>query len=153
MGEISGALVALRWCCQPYSCRWPSLGDLRGNLSSVLHHHHLRNAAFRGGALTLTPALCGSVLQHVPPHKKAFSAHLTAFTAVLKINISERNLCPAPCSQNDGALCRAGCGMALMMWKLPGSFLPTEDQAKSWCSTRCRPGRPLPVQQNESPDC
>ncbi|MDM4893582.1 hypothetical protein QT338_17135 [Escherichia coli] len=40
-------------------------------------------------ALTLTPALCGSVLQHVPPHKKGFLAHLTAFTAVLKINISE----------------------------------------------------------------
>jgi multidrug efflux pump len=28
--------------------------------------------------------------------------------------------------------------MALVMWRLPGSFLPTEDQGSSWCSSPCR---------------
>ena len=34
------------------------------------------------------------------------------------------------------------CGaMGFAMLKLPGSFLPTEDRAKSWCSTPCQQAR------------
>ncbi len=73
MGDFWAHWLPLRWCCQPYSCRWPSFGGSTGviyrQFSITIISAMLLSVVV---ALTLTPALCGSVLQHVPPHKKAF---------------------------------------------------------------------------------
>ncbi len=139
--------LPLRWCCQPYSCRWPSLGIygvIYRQFSITIISAMLLSVVV---ALTLTPALCGSVLQHVPPHKRLFGAFNRFYRRTEDkyqrgvIYVLRR------AARTMGLYVVLGGGMALMMWKLPGSFLPTEDRAKSWCSTRCRPGRPLPVQQ------
>lgn len=79
-------------------------------------------------ALTLTPALCGSVLQHVPPHKRLFGA-FNRFYASTEDKY-QRGVIVTPCSPNDGALCRAG------WWNGPDDVgcravsLPTEDQGE-----------------------
>ncbi|WP_274539726.1 efflux RND transporter permease subunit [Escherichia coli] len=82
-------------------------------------------------ALTLTPALCGSVLQHVPPHKKGFFGAFNRFYRRTEdkyqrgvIYVLRR------AARTMGLYVVLGGGMALMMWKLPGSFLPTEDQGE-----------------------
>lgn len=82
-------------------------------------------------ALTLTPALCGSVLQHVPPHKKGFFGAFNRFYRRTEdkyqrgvIYVLRR------AARTMGLYLVLGGGMALMMWKLPGSFLPTEDQGE-----------------------
>lgn len=82
-------------------------------------------------ALTLTPALCGSVLSHTPPHKKGFFGAFNRFYSKTERGYQNKVL---------GALRRSGgmlaiyallCGaMGLAMLKLPGSFLPTEDQGE-----------------------
>lgn len=82
-------------------------------------------------ALTLTPALCGSVLQHVPPHKKGFFGAFNRFYRRTEdkyqrgvIYVLRR------AARTMGLYVVLGGGMALMMWKLPGSFLPTEDEGE-----------------------
>ncbi|STM15596.1 multidrug efflux protein [Escherichia coli] len=100
-------------------------------------------------ALTLTPALCGSVLQHVPPHKKGFFGAFNRFYRRTEdkyqrgvIYVLRR------AARTMGLYVVLGGGMALMMWKnCRAVSYPLKTRAKSWCSTRCRLGRPLPVQQ------
>ena len=140
MGEISGRTGC--HCAGVVSripCLWPSLGDLRGNLSSVFDNHYLRNAAFRGSGIDLDsrpvrfrPPACSAI-------KKAFSAHLTAFYHRTEdkyqrgvIYVLRR------AARTMGLYVVLGGGMALMIVEAAGQFLPTEDRAKSWCSTRCR---------------
>lgn len=54
MGEISGALVAIALVLSAVFLPMAFFRGIYGrNLSSVLHHHHLRNAAFRGGGIDL----------------------------------------------------------------------------------------------------
>lgn len=53
MGEISGALVAIALVLSAVFLPMAFFGIYGRNLSSVLHHHYLRNAAFRGGGIDL----------------------------------------------------------------------------------------------------
>ena len=54
MGEHSGAPVAIALVLSAVFLPMAFFGgSYGGNLSSVLHHHHLRNAAFRGGGIDL----------------------------------------------------------------------------------------------------
>ncbi|HHU9608298.1 TPA: efflux RND transporter permease subunit [Escherichia coli] len=82
-------------------------------------------------ALTLTPALCGSVLQHVPPHKKGFFGAFNRFYRRTEDKYQQGVIYVLRrAARTMGLYVVLGGGMALMMWKLPGSFLPTEDQGE-----------------------
>jgi multidrug efflux pump len=81
-------------------------------------------------ALTLTPALCGALLSHTPPHKKGSSARLTASTAN-RTRLSEQGAArTAPLRRDDGhlrpALRRDGAGDAETAGQLPADGRPGE---------------------------
>ncbi|MGE9664404.1 efflux RND transporter permease subunit, partial [Escherichia coli] len=80
MGEISGALVAIALVLSavflPMAFFGGSTGVIYRQFSITIISAMLLSVV---GALTLTPALCGSVLQHVPPHKKGFFGAFNRF--------------------------------------------------------------------------
>ncbi len=145
--------LPLRWCCQPYSCLWPSLGIYGGNLSSVSITIISAMLFSVVVALTLTPALCGSVLQHVPPHKKGFFGAFNRFYRRTEdkyqrgvIYVLRR------AARTMGLYLVLGGGMALIV-EIARAVYPLKTRAKSWCSTRCRRGDRCPYSRSESPDC
>ncbi|QMR76006.1 efflux RND transporter permease subunit [Enterobacter sp. RHBSTW-00175] len=132
MGEISGALVAIALVLSavflPMAFFGGSTGVIYRQFSVTIISAMILSVVV---ALTLTPALCGSVLSHTPPHKKGFFGAFNRFYSKTERGYQNKVL---------GALRRSGgmlaiyallCGaMGLAMLKLPGSFLPTEDQGE-----------------------
>ncbi|MGR5943330.1 efflux RND transporter permease subunit [Enterobacter sp. C4G1] len=132
MGEISGALIAIALVLSavflPMAFFGGSTGVIYRQFSVTIISAMILSVVV---ALTLTPALCGSVLSHTPPHKKGFFGAFNRFYSKTERGYQNKVL---------GALRRSGgmlaiyallCGaMGLAMLKLPGSFLPTEDQGE-----------------------
>jgi len=132
MGEISGALVAIALVLSavflPMAFFGGSTGVIYRQFSLTIISAMLLSVVV---ALTLTPALCGSILSHTTPHKKGFFG---AFNRLY--NKTERGYQSkvlrvlrrfGAMLAVYGLLCGA---MGLSMLKLPGSFLPTEDQGE-----------------------
>ncbi|MFV0262901.1 MAG: efflux RND transporter permease subunit [Kluyvera sp.] len=132
MGEISGALVAIALVLSavflPMAFFGGSTGVIYRQFSVTIISAMMLSVVV---ALTLTPALCGSILQHTPPHKKGFFGAFNRFYAATERQYKHRVLHTLGCSGLVMAVYLAICGgMALAMWKLPGSFLPVEDQGE-----------------------
>ncbi|WP_454121434.1 efflux RND transporter permease subunit [Kosakonia sp. Marseille-Q7440] len=130
MGEISGALVAIALVLSavflPMAFFGGSTGVIYRQFSVTIISAMVLSVVV---ALTLTPALCGAVLKHSAPHKKGFFGAFNRF-----YNNTEQKYQHGVVRVLRRALSVLGiyavlCGaMALVMWRLPGSFLPTEDQ-------------------------
>ncbi len=130
MGEISGALVAIALVLSavflPMSFFGGSTGVIYRQFSVTIISAMVLSVVV---ALTLTPALCGAVLKQSAPHKKGFFGAFSRF-----YNNTEQKYQHGVLRVLRRALSVLGiyavlCGaMALVMWRLPGSFLPTEDQ-------------------------
>jgi len=130
MGEISGALVAIALVLSavflPMAFFGGSTGVIYRQFSVTIISAMVLSVVV---ALTLTPALCGAVLKHSAPHKKGFFGVFNRF-----YNNTEQKYQHGVLRVLRRALSVLGiyavlCGaMALVMWRLPGSFLPTEDQ-------------------------
>ena len=130
MGEISGALVAIALVLSavflPMSFFGGSTGVIYRQFSVTIISAMVLSVVV---ALTLTPALCGAVLKQSAPHKKGFFGAFNRF-----YNNTEQKYQHGVLRVLRRALSVLGiyavlCGaMALVMWRLPGSFLPTEDQ-------------------------
>lgn len=131
MKEISGALIAIVLVLSavflPMAFFGGSTGVIYRQFSVTIISAMLLSVVV---ALTLTPALCGSILRHTPPHKKGFFGAFNRFYGKTEHGYKHRVM---------GVLRRYGvvmvvyiaiCGaMALTLSKLPGGFLPVEDQA------------------------
>ncbi|WP_180960689.1 efflux RND transporter permease subunit, partial [Klebsiella aerogenes] len=77
------------------------------------------------------PALCGSILSHTAPHKKGFFGIFNRFYSRTEQGYQRGVLHVLRRSVSVMGVYALLCGaMALAMWKLPGSFLPTEDQGE-----------------------
>ena len=130
MGEISGALVAIALVLSavflPMAFFGGSTGVIYRQFSVTIISAMVLSVVV---ALTLTPALCGAVLKQSAPHKKGFFGAFNRF-----YNNTEQKYQHGVLRVLRRALSVLGiyavlCGaMALVMWRLPGSFLPTEDQ-------------------------
>ncbi|WP_342322361.1 efflux RND transporter permease subunit [Kosakonia sp. BYX6] len=130
MGEISGALVAIALVLSavflPMAFFGGSTGVIYRQFSVTIISAMVLSVVV---ALTLTPALCGTVLRHSAPHKKGFFGAFNRF-----YNNTEHKYQRGVLRVLRRAVTVLGtyvvlCGaMALVMWRLPGSFLPTEDQ-------------------------
>ncbi|WLI75603.1 efflux RND transporter permease subunit [Kosakonia sp. H02] len=130
MGEISGALVAIALVLSavflPMAFFGGSTGVIYRQFSVTIISAMVLSVVV---ALTLTPALCGAILQHSAPHKKGFFGAFNRF-----YNNTEHKYQHGVLRVLRRAVAVLGiytvlCGaMALVMWRLPGSFLPTEDQ-------------------------
>ena len=82
-------------------------------------------------ALTLTPALCGSILNHTAPHKKGFFGAFNRFYSKTEHGYQNKVLRALRRSGGMLVIYALLCGaMGFAMLKLPGSFLPTEDQGE-----------------------
>ncbi|HFK4065769.1 TPA: efflux RND transporter permease subunit [Kluyvera ascorbata] len=132
MGEISGALVAIALVLSavflPMAFFGGSTGVIYRQFSVTIISSMMLSVVV---ALTLTPALCGSILQHTPPHKKGFFGAFNRFYGSTERKYKHRALNTLSRSGLVMVVYLAICGgMALAMWKLPGSFLPVEDQGE-----------------------
>lgn len=132
MGEISGALVAIALVLSavflPMAFFGGSTGVIYRQFSVTIISAMMLSVVV---ALTLTPALCGSILQHTPPHKKGFFGAFNRFYGSTERKYKHRVLNTLSRSGLVMVVYLAICGgMALAMWKLPGSFLPVEDQGE-----------------------
>ena len=132
MGEISGALVAIALVLSavflPMAFFGGSTGVIYRQFSVTIISAMILSVVV---ALTLTPALCGTVLSHTPPHKKGFFGAFNRFYSRTESGYQHRVLRVLRRSGIMMAIFVVLCGaMALTMWKLPGSFLPTEDQGE-----------------------
>ena len=132
MGEISGALVAIALVLSAVFLPMAFFGG-----STVVIYRQFSVTIISAMilsvvvALTLTPALCGTVLSHTPPHKKGFFGAFNRFYSRTESGYQHRVLRVLRRSGSMMAIFAVLCGtMALTMWKLPGSFLPTEDQGE-----------------------
>ena len=132
MGEISGALVAIALVLSavflPMAFFGGSTGVIYRQFSVTIISAMMLSVVV---ALTLTPALCGSILHHTPPHKKGFFGAFNRFYNSTERKYKHRVLNTLSRSGLVMVVYLAICGgMALAMWKLPGSFLPVEDQGE-----------------------
>lgn len=132
MGEISGALVAIALVLSavflPMAFFGGSTGVIYRQFSVTIISAMILSVVV---ALTLTPALCGTVLSHTPPHKKGFFGAFNRFYSRTESGYQHRVLRVLRRSGCMMTIFAVLCGaMALTMWKLPGSFLPTEDQGE-----------------------
>ncbi|WP_312069756.1 efflux RND transporter permease subunit [Lelliottia nimipressuralis] len=132
MGEISGALVAIALVLSavflPMAFFGGSTGVIYRQFSVTIISAMILSVVV---ALTLTPALCGTVLSRTPPHKKGFFGAFNRFYSRTESGYQHRVLRVLRRSGSMMAIFAVLCGaMALTMWKLPGSFLPTEDQGE-----------------------
>lgn len=97
MGEISGALIAIALVLSavflPMAFFGGSTGVIYRQFSVTIISAMFLSVVV---ALTLTPALCGSILNHTAPHKKVSSARLTAST--VRPNTAIRIRFCAPCA-------------------------------------------------------
>ncbi|MEG5550107.1 efflux RND transporter permease subunit [Enterobacter wuhouensis] len=132
MGEISGALVAIALVLSavflPMAFFGGSTGVIYRQFSVTIISAMFLSVVV---ALTLTPALCGAILRHTPPHKKGFFGAFNRFYGRTEHGYQNRVL--RALRRSGGMLviyallCSA---MGFAMLKLPGSFLPTEDQGE-----------------------
>lgn len=132
MGEISGALIAIALVLSavflPMAFFGGSTGVIYRQFSVTIISAMMLSVVV---ALTLTPALCGSILRHTPPHKKGFFGEFNRFYGSTERKYKHKVLNTLGRSGLVMVVYLAICGgMALAMWKLPGSFLPTEDQGE-----------------------
>ncbi len=132
MGEISGALIAIALVLSavflPMAFFGGSTGVIYRQFSVTIISAMMLSVVV---ALTLTPALCGSILRHTPPHKKGFFGAFNRFYGSTERKYKHKVLNTLGRSGLVMVVYLAICGgMALSMWKLPGSFLPTEDQGE-----------------------
>jgi multidrug efflux pump subunit AcrB len=143
MGEISGALVAIALVLSavflPMAFFGGSTGVIYRQFSVTIISAMFLSVVV---ALTLTPALCGSILSHTAPHKRASSARLTASTAGPSAAIRTR--CCAPCAVPAACWLSMPCSAA--RWASPclscrAASCQRKIRAKSWCSTPCPPAR------------
>lgn len=130
MGEISGALIAIALVLSavflPMAFFGGSTGVIYRQFSVTIISAMMLSVVV---ALTLTPALCGSILRHTPPHKKGFFGKFNRFYSATEHSYKHRVMNVLRRSGTVMVVYLAICGgMALAMWKLPGSFLPVEDQ-------------------------
>ena len=130
MGEISGALIAIALVLSavflPMAFFGGSTGVIYRQFSVTIISAMMLSVVV---ALTLTPALCGSILRHTPPHKKGFFGKFNRFYSATEHGYKHRVMNILRRSGTVMVVYLAICGaMALAMWKLPGSFLPVEDQ-------------------------
>ena len=130
MGEISGALIAIALVLSavflPMAFFGGSTGVIYRQFSVTIISAMMLSVVV---ALTLTPALCGSILHHTPPHKKGFFGKFNRFYSATEHGYKHRVMNVLRRSGVVMVVYLAICGgMALAMWKLPGSFLPVEDQ-------------------------
>ncbi|HDR2862966.1 TPA: efflux RND transporter permease subunit [Enterobacter asburiae] len=132
MGEISGALIAIALVLSavflPMAFFGGSTGVIYRQFSVTIISAMILSVVV---ALTLTPALCGSVLSHTPPHKKGFFGAFNRFYSKTERGYQNKVLRALRRSGGMLAIYALLCGaMGLAMLKLPGSFLPTEDQGE-----------------------
>ncbi|HBT8366669.1 TPA: efflux RND transporter permease subunit [Klebsiella pneumoniae] len=132
MGEISGALVAIALVLSavflPMAFFGGSTGVIYRQFSVTIISAMMLSVVV---ALTLTPALCGALLSHSKPHTKGFFGAFNRLWGRTEPGYQRRVLG----GLRRGAVMMGAyaliCGaMALAMWKLPGSFLPVEDQGE-----------------------
>ena len=132
MGEISGALVAIALVLSavflPMAFFGGSTGVIYRQFSVTIISAMMLSVVV---ALTLTPALCGALLSHSKPHTKGFFGAFNRLWGRTEAGYQRRVLG----GLRRGAVMMGAyaliCGaMALAMWKLPGSFLPVEDQGE-----------------------
>ena len=132
MGEISGALVAIALVLSavflPMAFFGGSTGVIYRQFSVTIISAMMLSVVV---ALTLTPALCGALLSHSRPHTKGFFGAFNRLWGRTEVGYQRRVLG----GLRRGAVMMGAyvliCGaMALAMWKLPGSFLPVEDQGE-----------------------
>jgi len=132
MGEISGALVAIALVLSavflPMAFFGGSTGVIYRQFSVTIISAMFLSVVV---ALTLTPALCGSVLRHTPPHKKGFFGAFNRFYSKTEHGYQNKVLRALRRSGGMLVVYALLCGaMGVAMLKLPGSFLPTEDQGE-----------------------
>ncbi|ONK01064.1 multidrug efflux RND transporter permease [Pectobacterium actinidiae] len=132
MSEISGALIAIALVLSavflPMAFFGGATGVIYRQFSVTIISAMTLSVVV---ALTLTPALCGTLLHHSPPRDKGFFGAFNRF-----YGNTERRYChkvlqvirrPLTLMLVYGAM---GVVMGLLMWRLPGSFLPNEDQGE-----------------------
>ena len=132
MGEISGALVAIALVLSavflPMAFFGGSTGVIYRQFSVTIISAMLLSVVV---ALTLTPALCGSILSHTAPHKKGFFGAFNRFYSKTEHGYQNKVLRALRRSGGMLVIYALLCGaMGFAMLKLPGSFLPTEDQGE-----------------------
>ncbi|MDU4296653.1 MAG: efflux RND transporter permease subunit [Enterobacter asburiae] len=132
MGEISGALVAIALVLSavflPMAFFGGSTGVIYRQFSVTIISAMFLSVVV---ALTLTPALCGSILSHTAPHKKGFFGAFNRFYSRTERGYQNKVLRALRRSGGMLVIYTLLCGaMGFAMRKLPGSFLPTEDQGE-----------------------
>ena len=132
MGEISGALIAIALVLSavflPMAFFGGSTGVIYRQFSVTIISAMFLSVVV---ALTLTPALCGSILSHTTPHKKGFFGAFNRFYSKTEHGYQNKVLRALRRSGGMLVVYALLCGaMGLAMLKLPGSFLPTEDQGE-----------------------
>ncbi len=132
MGEISGALVAIALVLSavflPMAFFGGSTGVIYRQFSVTIISAMFLSVVV---ALTLTPALCGAILSHTTPHKKGFFGAFNRFYGRTEHGYQNKVLRALRRSGGMLVVYALLCGaMGVAMLKLPGSFLPTEDQGE-----------------------
>ncbi|VAC24871.1 efflux RND transporter permease subunit [Enterobacter hormaechei] len=132
MGEISGALIAIALVLSavflPMAFFGGSTGVIYRQFSVTIISAMFLSVVV---ALTLTPALCGSILNHTAPHKKGFFGAFNRFYSKTEHGYQNKVLRALRRSGGMLVIFALLCGaMGFAMLKLPGSFLPTEDQGE-----------------------
>ena len=132
MGEISGALVAIALVLSavflPMAFLGGSTGVIYRQFSVTIISAMILSVVV---ALTLTPALCGAFLRHKPQAKTGFFGGFNRLYSRTE-NRYENGVMhglrrPVAMVLLYGAMSAV---MAFVMYSLPGSFLPTEDQGE-----------------------
>ncbi|TLU70216.1 efflux RND transporter permease subunit [Enterobacter sp. MF024] len=132
MGEISGALVAIALVLSavflPMAFFGGSTGVIYRQFSVTIISAMILSVVV---ALTLTPALCGAILSHTTPHRKGFFGAFNRFYGRTEHGYQNKVLRGLRRSGGMLVVYALLCGaMGVAMLKLPGSFLPTEDQGE-----------------------
>ncbi|PRD14802.1 efflux RND transporter permease subunit [Pantoea coffeiphila] len=132
MGEIAGALVAIALVLSavflPMAFFGGSTGVIYRQFSVTIIAAMMLSVVV---ALTLTPALCGMLLKHTQPPQRGFFAHFNRLYQNGEKRYRKRVLwlLGRPVRLMLVYAVFAGL-MALLLWRLPGSFLPEEDQGE-----------------------
>ncbi|MBK0001769.1 efflux RND transporter permease subunit [Erwinia sp. S38] len=132
MGEIAGALVAIALVLSavflPMAFFGGSTGVIYRQFSVTIIAAMMLSVVV---ALTLTPALCGMLLKHTQPPQHGFFARFNRLYQNGEKRYRKRVLwlLGRPVRLMLVYAVFAGL-MALLLWRLPGSFLPEEDQGE-----------------------
>lgn len=132
MGEISGALIAIALVLSavflPMAFFGGSTGVIYRQFSVTIISAMALSVVV---ALTLTPALCGLILRPPTPHNRGFFG---TFNRLYDRSEHRYQRKLVRVLRRSGSMLLIyivlSAAMALAMFKLPGSFLPTEDQGE-----------------------